>query len=381
MSSDSSSSLLAQQLLELSEALIRFPSTSDRPEELKRVIDFVEAYFAQNNHVFIKRFERNGKYSMVISTQETRTPDILLMGHLDVVPGTESLFTPVRTEDGLLVGRGACDMKSEDAVLMMLMDELSRRENPPSLALMFTTDEEIGGHNGAKYLIEEEGYKPRLAIVPDSGQAPHELVCWNKGILQLHITMKGKAAHSSRPWLGESAIAHLVEGLHRVQAAFPPTDDPDRWYTTVNMGTIQGGTALNVVADEAKVGLDIRLPETCSHDEIVEQIQGYLGANAQIEVTFKEPPSHTSPSHPVVQLYREVLKEQQGKEAIYTKSHGGHDGRFLTAKGVPLIVSRPVSGAQHAPNEWVEIASLEPYYQLCRTFVLRAQECIRRGRC
>ena len=358
-------------ILELAENLIRCRSTADRPEELTHVIELVENYYKDNTRVHVKRYERNGKPSIVVSTHDTKTPDILLMGHLDVVPAGDEMFTPVRTAEGRFIGRGACDMKTEDAILMELLRDLSQIEHPPSLALMLTTDEEIGGYDGAKYLIQEEGYRPKLALVPDGGEVIHEFICWNKGIIHFCLNAKGVPAHASTPWVGENAIEKLMTGIQAVLKLFPVTTDPDRWYTSVNIGTIQGGKARNAVPHEAIAEVDLRYPETENPDELLERMKQALPVGVTLEVLLKERSSQTSLTHPAVETYKELVRSHTKCEPLITKSHSGHDGRFLTEWGIPVIVSRPTSGDQHTAKEWMEIASIEPYYQLCRAFILK----------
>lgn len=357
-------------ILTLAERLIACRSTSDRPDELTRVIDLIEHEFHDNKRVQIRRYERNGKPSIVVSTRDTKAPDVLLMGHLDVVPAGEEMFQATRTPEGRFVGRGACDMKTEDAILVELLQDLSQLPEPPSLALMLTTDEEIGGYSGAKYLIQEEGYRPKLALVPDGGESIHEFVCWNKGIIHFRITATGKPAHASTPWVGENAIEKLMQALQKILALFPTTSDPDRWYTSVNIGTIRGGKALNAVPHEAVAEIDLRYPESEKPDGLLERVRAVMPAGITIEVLLKELSSHTSPEHPAVRMYQQLVRAYTQREPLLSKGHSGHDGRFLTEWGIPVIVSRPTSGDQHTAHEWMEIASIEPYYQLCRAFIL-----------
>lgn len=363
-----------EKILSTAIDLIACRSTSDRPDELARVVEVVASYYQQNPRVFVKRFERNGKPSIVVSTQDTRTPEVLLMGHLDVVPAGDEMFTAIRTEKGTFVGRGACDMKTEDAIMMELLQDLSQSEHPPSVALMLTTDEEIGGYNGAKYLIQEEGYRPKLALVPDGGESIHEFVCWNKGIVHARLTASGAPAHASTPWVGDNAIEKLIMAIQGILKLFPVTSDPERWYTSVNIGTIRGGKAINAVPHEAVAEIDLRYPETETAEGIVARIKSVLPAGVTIEPLLQERSSFTDPNHPVVAAYKEQVRAHTHHEPLLSKGHGGHDGRFLTEWGIPVIVSRPTSGDQHTAKEWMDIASIEPFYQLCRAFILQVTE-------
>src|SRR3990167_8076704 len=118
---------MKESILKITEDLVRIKTTADRPEELQRVIHYVEQFFQDIPHLFIKRYECEGKPSIVIATQDALSPDIFLVGHLDVVPAPDELFE-ARYEGTKMFGRGVCDMKSECVVLMQLMKELAQQK-------------------------------------------------------------------------------------------------------------------------------------------------------------------------------------------------------------------------------------------------------------
>ncbi|MBI2473708.1 M20/M25/M40 family metallo-hydrolase [Candidatus Uhrbacteria bacterium] len=356
-------------ILHITEDLVRIKTTADRPDELNRCVDFVEQFFQGTEGLFINRYTCAGKPAVVISTQETFTPDILLVGHIDVVPAPDELFEP-RYEGTKLFARGSCDMKSECAVLMLLLKEFAQQSHPPSLALMLTSDEEIGGLNGVNYLVNEVGYRCKIALIPDGGQSPDDIVLQNKGVLLLRMTAKGKTGHGSRPWLGENAIEKLLSAYARVRTLFPnQATATDFWYHTLNIGMISGGEAANQIPGSASCDLDIRFTPDVTAQALLEQITACVGNEVCVEMRVNGDPIFTDPQDPFVQLYASCVEENLGTPATFNKHCGSNDGRFFTSLGIPIIVSRPTSGDQHSPHEWLETESLVDFYEICFAFI------------
>ena len=354
-------------ILETAMDLIKIPSTADKPEELQRVVSYVQEFLSTSPGLVIRAYVHNGKPSLVASTIDTLTPDILMIGHLDVVPASLALFEP-RTQDGKLIGRGACDMKSEDAVMLHVMRAIAALSHPPSVALMLTTDEEIGGMDGVAYLVNEVGYRCRVALVPDGGERPEELVLESKGAMHIRLTTYGKNVHGSVPWEGQNAIEELFSVYERIRQQFPVNDPTTHWEATCNLGTIQGGHATNQVPDRAQCTLDIRYPASGNADELLERIK-LLVPSGTVEVLITASASATPANDPHVQRYAHLLKEQQQLDVVHARNHGGHDGRYVTSLGMPVLVSRPLSGAQHTEEEWVDLQSLERFFELYLGFV------------
>lgn len=356
---------MPKSLLHITEDLIRLHTTADRTDELRAALHYIENYFSDLPELVIRHYECNNKPSMVVSFTDTLTPDVMLVGHIDVVPADAELFEPC-VEDGYLRGRGACDMKSEIAVMMELVREIYEAGERPSLALMLTSDEEVSGQDGVRYLIHEVGYRTRVALVPDGGESAESVILKNKGILHVRVTARGLAAHGSRPWIGRNAIDGLFEAYTAIQKLFPPTDDPNRWYSTCIMGTITGGTATNQIPDNATCTLDIRFTENYALDEIVEKITVLAGDYASVEIIASGEPMYTPPSNEFVMLYQEAVRSALGKEPFEEITHGAIDGRFFAELGIPVITSRPRSGGQHSASEWVDLASLHDFKNVYR---------------
>ena len=176
-------------------------------------------------------------------------PVVTLSTHLDTVPP----FFASREDEEFIWGRGACDVKGIIASMITavqnLLDEGARR-----FALLFVVGEErnsAGAYfmgrqaRGSKFIINGEPTENRLAL-------------GSKGSLRFEITASGRMAHSAYPELGESAIEKLLDALERVRR-IPMPSDPVLGPSTLNIGTLTGGRAPNVIADQARAEILIRL--------------------------------------------------------------------------------------------------------------------------
>ncbi len=359
---------MQKSIREITEDLIRIRTTADRPAEIARAVQYVKDYFADVDSIVIREYESGGKPSLVISYTETLTPDVMLVGHLDVVPAADELFEP-RIKGTRMYGRGACDMKSEIAIMLQLMREFATTR--PSIALMLGCDEEVGGINGVGYLVNTVGYRTRVALVPDGGESLEKVVLKSKGLLHITVSTTGRAAHGSRPWLGENAIEKLFEIYKKIHALFPASNDPDRWYSTCVLGKFSGGMVVNQVPDQASCDIDIRFAEDIMPDALLTRVRECVGAAASVELLCSGRYVTVPLENSYLQAYGAVVRELFHAELTEEITHGATDGRFFSELGIPVITSRPCSGEQHTPYEWVDLDSLDDFKKLYLDVVQR----------
>lgn len=262
-----------------------------------------------------------------------------------------------------LFGRGANNMKAAVAVECCLMKALIVNQSSilPKVGLMLVGDEEIGGFSGSKHLLEL-GCKPRCVLIGE----PTELALEEqaKGLIWLKIVAHGKAAHKAYPWLGENAIAKLIDGIKIIRRNFP-IPKKEVWKTTCNIGKINGGEAANKIPDQAEAILDFRHPPGENPDKIFFKVKKLL-KGLGIETIFKEPPTKVSrQDHYFKKLKRSAEKILQRK-INYRRAHGSLDARFFAAQGVTTLVFGPKGAGSHSTNEWVSLKSLEEYYQILK---------------
>lgn len=354
---------IEREILDITKKLIEFESIASKPEELANVVDFVHKYLKENTSLYLKRFKSKGKPSLVGTFKRTKTPKIFLHAHLDVVPGKPEQFKPL-IKNGKLYGRGASDTKGNGATLLVLAKELSELEEKPDVGFMFTTDEEIGGFNGARFLLEK-GYKCEFFITMEP--TDFDIVNVNKGILWVKVRVLGKTAHGSRPWQGENAAIRAYEGLTRLYRVFP-LQKKESWKTTVNLGGISGGDAFNKVIGDCELLLDIRYVEEHKPEYILKKTKECF-KDSSVEVVEKEPMMNSPKDSRYIKSLRRAVNSITGSMPKVRKSHGGSDGRHYSGVGIPAITFGTVSSGIHTDNEWLKIDKLEDFYKILYQFV------------
>ncbi len=236
--------------------------------------------------------------------------------------------------------------------------------------LMITTDEEVGGFEGAKYMADK-GFSPKVFIVPDGGD---NLTFVNKakGICQLRLVSKGVPAHASRPWQGKNAIDSLVIVAAELLKIYEKNSLNENWETTMNIGTINGGISTNQVCPEAEMKLDFRFPETDTIERIntmVEEIVNKLGLEIEVSRMSTGLPTATNMEDPEVKKYLSVMREVFGKEIIVRETYGGSDARHFALLKSPVMMHKPIGGEIHSDDEWVDVDSVMTFYEGLRKYL------------
>jgi len=207
-----------------------------------------------------------------------QTPDVVFSTHMDTVPP----FIPSSEDEEYLYGRGSCDAKGIIAAQIAAVERL--REEGVRAGLLFVVGEERDSAGaklanqhprGRRFLINGEPTDNRMALA-------------SKGALRAVIRATGKMAHSAYPELGESATRKLVEALHCILAIPLPTLD-DVGPSTLNIGTLSGGHAPNVIADAAEAQLLVRLvgPSDATRSAIEEAVAGLATVDFTLEIPFR----------------------------------------------------------------------------------------------
>ena len=358
---------MKDQILKIAEKLVEIESTSSNPEKLKEVVDFVDNYFL-NEGFFIERYIKNSKHSIVITNTQEKKKTIILNGHLDVVDAEKHLFK-LKYDGDRITGRGVFDMKAFAAMLMIAIENIQKSRPELSIALMLSTDEEIGGDDGMEYLIKEKGYSCNVAYIPDGG-GHFNILTEEKGLLVLKITAYGNTAHAAYLWRGNNAIVKLLKIYNNLIDVFPlPQADGD-WITSINLSKIEGGNTINKVPDKAEMYLDIRFPYPTSAESIVKRIEEIVSdEEVTIESIIDGKTFHSDPNNSYIKAYKEITERYLDREVNLAKAPGASDARFLSDKGIPVIITRCDGGGLHSPNEWISVPKLLQQYEILMNFL------------
>jgi succinyl-diaminopimelate desuccinylase len=340
---------MKDDIVRLTMDLVRCRSTADRPDESKRALEHLLSYLDVPGAI-IERREFDGVPCGVVRPEGVERPRVILCGHLDVVPAEDRQFEP-RLEGDRLHGRGTLDMKGGMAAAAAVFRATIGRGIP--WWLVAVTDEETGGEQGAARLAAE-GMAADLFVVVEPSEMTLSLQ--SKGALRVRLTARGRRAHASTPWLGESAIEKLLgygEGLRRAIPAAPT----EVWETTACPTLVRGGAVINQVPDEASLDLDIRYVPSDSPEAILARLAAAI-PGARIDVLNSFPPMVCREDTPLVRSLAGIYRDVLGREPMLGREHGATDARYFSDRMDALIFG-PSGEDLHGPDEWVSVASLE----------------------
>ncbi|MDW5376568.1 acetylornithine deacetylase [Halomonas sp. HP20-15] len=366
----------AQQLLE---TLVGHPSVS-RDSNLE-LIRFIEGYLDEFGLPYQRIENDDGtKANLLARIGPQVEGGVVLSGHTDVVPvdgqpWTSDPFSLTERDDGRLYGRGSCDMKGFIACALAQVPRWVEQELTRPIYLALSYDEEVGCI-GAPRLIETlMADEPRPAAVIVGEPTLMAPVVAQKGITNLRTTVSGREAHSSQVNQGISAIhvaARLVARIEDIMAELSAEGRVDEAFnvahSSLHVGKIQGGTAINITARECQFDWEIRhLPEDgfdtvfARFDDYARRLEAELRERApQVSIrtenlTDTVPALADRDNAAALTLCRELLGERTSEAVAYATEAG----QFQRA-GLPTVICGPGSIAQaHQPDEYLEVTQLD----------------------
>ena len=288
---------------------------------------------------------------------------VLLLGHFDTVWDVGQIERmPLREADGRLHGPGIYDMKASIGVAMLavrafrLKAEATKAET--RVVMLWTTDEEIGSGT-SRALIEAEARKSDAVLVLEPSLPGGAVKTQRKGCGEFTMTITGVSAHAGiDPRKGVSAIHELAHQIVALEAL----RDLDRGIS-VNVGVVSGGTRGNVIAEEARAVIDVRVPRMEDAARIEAAVRGLRPHNPAVRLKItgavERPPLERTDG--VARLY-EIAKgvaAELGRELAEGGTGGGSDGNFTAAIGVPTLDGLgPEGDGAHALHEHVVLDDL-----------------------
>jgi len=319
---------------------------------------------------------------------------IMLSGHTDVVPTTgqdwHSDPYQMKTEDKLLLGRGACDMKGFIACVLAGLPQMTAERLQTPLHLAFSYDEEIGCVGARRLVDRMAGFevKPRLGLIGEPTNM--SMVLGHKGKVSFRVTISGLSCHSAYITGGVNAVEYAAELIAfirsmntRVQQQLtdPSYSVP---HSTFHVGNISGGTALNIVPQQCQFEFEIRNLPQQDLDALAREIRHYANDVLLPEMQARHPASairfdelscypglHTDPASTVIAYTRSINPIDEFGDNV---SFGTEAGLF-DAIGINCLVCGPGSIEQaHKPDEFVSRAQLQHCDRMIENLVHRCRE-------
>lgn len=366
--------LKKKELVDLTCRLIRIP-TENPPGNEKQAALFLKFLLSKMGFRVNIHLSPKGRYNIVAEKRWRKVGRTLLFnGHMDVVPsGDPALwkYPPFggKLSKGRIYGRGASDMKGGIASFLHAVSMIDRSKIPlpqGRLILHLVSDEESHGHQGMGFLAQKMRIRGDAAIVGEPTNL--DLVVCQKGALWFKISTLGKSAHGSRPSQGINAIEKMMHLVARLNSIPWVKEHPLLGKPTINIGTIQGGTKVNVVPDRCEIEVDRRLLPGEKKEEVLKEIRKVIDSvqardplfKHQIEEIDYAEPSEIDPAEEIVRIGLEACREVRGEKPAIRGFSGFTDGRFyINPFCIPALIFGPGgTGQSHTADESVEVDNL-----------------------
>lgn len=335
--------------------LISFKTIKDNYSEFDKALSFVEN---ELSNYYVKEYVINNYKNLVISNTKSKDLDIIFCCHIDVVPADKY---EAEVYDGKVYGRGSFDMKGQLSVIMSLF---KNNKSNKKIALMITSDEEIGGFC-CKEILKD--YNAKLAVVPDGGKN-FELVIEEKGLLQLEITAYGITAHASEPYKGDNPLLKLIYLYENILDIYKMPKDENDFITSINLSKLNGGDANNMVPSKASMILDIRYTNSDNPDIIINDIKS-LSDDIEVKVLSKDPLFHVDKDLDIIKDFIKKSEKVLDREIVIKKCVATSDAIYFSEKNIPTILMNPIGDFWHGPGEYVEIDSLYSLYEIFKNII------------
>ena len=295
---------------------------------------------------------------------------ILLLCHMDTVfPLNTIQKTPYREDGEKIFGPGTLDMKAGIVIALAAIELAQQQGLHRPVTLLCTSDEEIGSYT-SRGLIETLAKESALALIMEGALLDGSLKTWRKGVGGFDITVHGRAAHSGG---AHQDGRNAIEEMARLVLAIQKLTDYER-QTTVNVGVIRGGTVSNVVPEEARIEVDVRVMQPGEWERIEAAVHGLKpvldGTRIEVQGDLNRPPMPFDDLMKATFEKARTIAAEIGMELKAGGTGGASDGNFIAPLGIPLLDGMGAVGeGYHSEREFIFAASLEQKTQLIASLI------------
>ncbi len=314
----------------------------------------IERIFAENygEHLIIRAFNQSQ-----IANQKSQ---ILLLGHTDTVhPRDTKLKNPTRIDGDKFYGCGIFDMKANAVLMLEILRAFSEFNLKPKnpITILLSCDEEIGSHSGRE-IVEREALKSEFCYVLEPS-AHGKCKTGRKGTSNYTLKTHGLPAHAGlEPEKGASAILEISRQIPQIQDLSAAEIG-----TTVNICTINGGTASNVIPAEAECSIDVRFTKMSEAERIDAELKTLDSVDNRVKLELlgeiNRPPMERTEA--VIKLYEHAQNVADSMSYSFgeTQVGGASDGNFVGALGIPLLDGLGIAGDNaHRLDEFIYVSDI-----------------------
>ncbi len=342
------------------EKLVNMETPSGSKILLDRCAKFLEDYFRDNITCEVKVLENQhaGNNLLVRFNQESSMKPILILAHYDTVfpEGTIKKRPFSVSEDGEMArGPGIFDMKAGIVQGVWALKALEKHGKPRRpVTIVVTSDEEVGSDSSRK-LIEGMAKESEAVLVLEPSLNGN-LKTERKGVGDIDIRIIGRPSHAGLdPSKGASAITEAARMVQFLQGLNRPEAE-----TTVNVGTIKGGTARNVIPGEAFMQVDFRIVTVEEGNRIMKEARSYRPKDSRVKIEVsggvnRPPMRKTEETGRLFALAQKIGMEFE-RDLMETSAGGGSDGNFCAALGIPVLDGLGAVGdGAHSEQEVLDV--------------------------
>ncbi|MCD6577647.1 MAG: M20 family metallopeptidase [Anaerolineaceae bacterium] len=366
-----------KELIEICKDLVEI-KTVNPPGNEQKLVDYCQVFLKQIG-AKIKVVQHSPTRSSLIAKWEGNIEgkQFLFVGHADTVPPGDiekwrhNPFEPV-VEGEKIFGRGASDMKSGIAALLLALRSLKEKKPENTIIFALTADEESGCLGAKSLLNMPDVLNPDFILIPEPTN--NKIAIAEKGALWLRLMTYGKIAHASMPKMGVNAIENMITGLNNINLNQFKSQTHDLLGTfTDAITTFKSGIKINVIPDQCELQMDIRTLPGQDQQEIVNVINEQLKQVADIdpffnfktEIIIQRPGIESDSDQLFVRKIIEQIREVK-QNVEYIGVNYFTDGAILIPHfKVPFIICGPGDpGQAHSVDEYVEINKLIDSYEI-----------------
>lgn len=391
-----------EQIIDLTSKLIHIRSRVIKPEDRKesaentkiraekrdaalQVLNFVSEFLANDDIITSRTFEKEEVVSRLWGDKNTLlNPKLLLSGHIDVVNAPDELFT-AKVDDGKIFGRGSGDMKGHVAALITAYKKwISETKSSKGVGLLLTSDEEVGGFRGTRFIVEDGLLRPKFVFIPD-GSFAFNIVDSQKAPHHFHVRAESKdgGGHVSKAFKIDNPVNHILDVYSEMRKKYSLVERKkdgtvvDDWKSTFEMTVYKTGNGSgsdevvndgNAIAEWAEAWFGWRWPlevkidgEKATYESGLKDLQRIANENG-VKILkdghgFGEG-CYTDPNAEFVQKWKRIIEPIVEHAVGFQHMHGATDGRHFYKYGSEVLVTSAINGGEHSKNEFVDVDSL-----------------------
>lgn len=350
------------KVIEVAKNLMKFRTETGNQKEIQKCLEYCKSLLKETG-AHIEIFHKNGVPPVLFaSNKKTDNYDVLVLGHLDVVPASDDMFVP-EEKDGKLYGRGSLDMKSFAAVALNSLEYVLKNKMNLSFGVILSTDEEKGSTSTHAFMEANPKLRAKIVLDNDVGGDILKIVSKCKNPVFVKITAKGKEAHGSTPWDGIDANELMMRVLSNIRKIYPyyflgGLNPEDKWIDTVHVAKLHGGEVTNVICGECEAVLDFRLTENSTVDNLKKNLDKCMIEGVTYKVVSESTPVVMDEKNPYILDYKQFAEDILGEKIEFEHIGGATDSRAFAERDSIVIMHSGTGEGMHTQGEYVVVDSV-----------------------